>query len=142
MECIISTNSLHFRLCALYRPPVSKGNSFHIATFFEEWSSYLDEQALIPEEIILTGDLNFHLDDYTNADGQKFLETLEIHGLSQHVVGATHNRGHTLDVLITRNSSYILKGTPEIEDPCLFDSHGNQSGDHLAICTHLQTLKP
>ena len=61
---------------------MSKGNNFHIATFFEEWSSYLDKRALSPEEVILTGDLNFHLDDSTNVDSQKFLETLEVHGLS------------------------------------------------------------
>lgn len=116
-------------------------NAFRNATFFEEWSSYLDEQAIIPAEIILTGDLNFHLDDPNNIDSRRFLETLEVHGLCQRVVGATHNRGHTLDVLITRQSSRIFDGSPTIEDPSLFDSKGNSSGDHLAICAYLNILK-
>ena len=35
-------------------------------------------------------------------------ETLSDHGLVQHVQGATHNKGHTLDVVITRDNSTIM----------------------------------
>jgi hypothetical protein len=31
-------------------------------TFFEEWSEFLDRLVVIPDELLITGDLNFHLD--------------------------------------------------------------------------------
>ncbi|KAK6167120.1 hypothetical protein SNE40_021219 [Patella caerulea] len=72
----------------------------------------------ISDDIILTGDLNFHLDDKFDCDARKFTETLTDHGLVQHVVGATHVRGHTLDVIITREDSSILIGVPSVEVHC------------------------
>jgi hypothetical protein len=39
---------------------------------------------------------------------RKLIETLQDHGLQQHVIGSTHVRGHTLDVVITRENSVIL----------------------------------
>jgi hypothetical protein len=54
-------------------------------------------------ELLITGDLNFHLDNVNLSDTRKFDETLSDHGLVQHVQGATHNKGHTLDVVITRD---------------------------------------
>ena len=55
------------------------------------------------------------------------------HCLIQHVTGATHTRGHTLDVLITRDISCIIHGMPSIVNPCLYDIKGNRSGDPLGI---------
>jgi hypothetical protein len=46
--------------------------------------------------MLITGDLNFHLDNVNLSDTRKFDETLSDHGLVQHVQGATHNKGHTL----------------------------------------------
>ena len=40
-------------------------------------------------------------------------------GLSQVVVGPTHNRGHTLDLVITRNNFPIE--TPTVDPPLLSD---------------------
>ena len=96
----------------------------------------------IPEEIIITGDLNFHLDNKSDCDGRKFIEMLNDRGLVQHVIGATHVSGHTLDVIISRDNSPILIGTPSIEDSHICDDKGVVSLDHLAVLWRLNILKP
>ena len=103
---------------------------------------FLDYTMDIPEEIIITGDLNFHLDNKSDCDGRKFIEMLNDRGLVQHVIGATHVSGHTLDVIISRDNSPILIGTPSIEDSHICDDKGVVSLDHLAVLWRLNILKP
>jgi hypothetical protein len=87
----------------------------------------------IPEDIIITCDLNFHLDNKSDCDGCKFIEMLGDRGVVQHVIGATHVSGHTLDVIISRDNSHIIIGTPSIEDSHICDDKGVASLDHLAV---------
>ncbi|CAG2217672.1 unnamed protein product [Mytilus edulis] len=96
----------------------------------------------ISDDIILTGDLNFHLDDKFDCDARKFTETLSDRGLVQHVVGATHVRGHTLDVIITREDSSIVIGIPSIEELHLCNDKGVPSLDHFAVHCSLNVNKP
>lgn len=142
LTCSICPGDVQIRLCIIYRPPPSKRNGFRNNVFFEEWSNYLDHQVVIPQEIIITGDLNFHLDDPMNADARQFSELLDARGLVQHVTEATHVHGHTLDVVITRENSSVIAGVPSVVDPCLSDAKGNPSGDHLAVHTALSCGKP
>ena len=100
-------------------------------------TDFLDYVVVIPEEVVITGDLNFHIDDPRDTDAQKFLQILSEHGLLQHVSGPTHVHGHTLDVLITRENSSLLLGLPSIRDPCIC----NPSSDHFAVFTPLNAAK-
>ena len=50
---------------------------------------FLDYTVNSSEEIIITGDFNFHIDVINYHDGRRFLETIYNRGLEQHVVGAT-----------------------------------------------------
>ena len=63
------------------------------------------------------------------------------YGLVQHVTGSTHICSHTLDVIITRESSSIIKESPSIVDQCMYDSRGKDSGDHFAIQVTLDCVK-
>ena len=103
---------------------------------------YLDPFAIITNNVIITGDLNFHLDNVNDADAVRFNGTLEAHGLVQHVVGPTHKKGHTLDVVITQDISSLLIGMPTVSEPCLGDTKGNPSGDQLAVCFRINLTKP
>ena len=94
-----------------------------------------------PHELIITGDFNFHLDDPNDSNSRTFLEILDEHSLSQHVVGATHVRGHTLDVVIARESSQLLHDRPFIFDPILCNDKGDLVRDHMAIRSNLRILK-
>ena len=103
---------------------------------------YLGRLAVITNDVIITGDLNFHLDNVNDADAVRFNGTLDAHGLVQHVVGPTHKKGHTLDVVITRDISSLLIGMPTVSEPCLGYTKGNPSGDHMAVCFRINLTKP
>jgi hypothetical protein len=53
---------------------------------------------------LFLGDFNFHVDDLSNPHANKFKDTLQLFGLTQHVNLPTHTAGHTLDLVITRNN--------------------------------------
>ena len=53
--------------------------------------------------------------------------------MKQLVIEATHSKGHILDVVIVRDNTCIAHALPKVYDPCLCNTHGNSSGDHLAI---------
>ena len=142
MDSMVVSIDVNVRLCILYCPPPSKRNCFKNSVFFDEWSLYLDRLAVITNDVIITGDLNFYLDNVNDADAVRFNGTLEAHGLVQHVVGPTHKKGHTLDVVITRDISSLLIGMPTVSEPCLGDTKGNPSGDHLALCFRINLTKP
>lgn len=144
LDCIISKNSKSsgVRMCTVYRPPPSYQNQLTTTSFLEEWSQYLDRLATSPEPIIITGDFNVHMDDKQNADAAKFNSLLEPHGLSQHIHEPTHTRGHTLDLVITRDSDAVLLSCPNVFDPHLFNQYGEPAGDHLALAFHINTAKP
>jgi hypothetical protein len=94
------------------------------------------------EELLITGDLNFHLDKPTDPSSQKFISILHEHGLTQHVNEPTHAHGHILDVVITRDNSSILQSSPSIDENYLSDSKGISSVDHKGISTLLHISKP
>lgn len=137
LKCSVNIGIKHICLCVIYRPPSSMANCFTNIIVH-----YLDNLAIIPEELVIIGDLNFHIDNLNNSEGNKFTLTLEEHGFLQHAVGATHTKGHTFDVLITRNTSSVLKGVSTIQNPVLCDKNGNVAGDHFAVHAHLRVAKP
>ncbi len=94
------------RLGIVYRPPPSKDNKLKTSTFFEEWSVFLEKYATCTtfSDMIIMGDVIFHLDTICNSDTRRFNDILEAHGLKQHVKEPTHLRGHTFDVVITSKS--------------------------------------
>ena len=102
----------------------------------------MDFVVVIPEEVVFTGDLNFHIDDPRDTDAQNLLQILSEHGLLQHASDPTHVHEHTLDVLITRENTSLLLGLPLIRDPSICDNKGNPSSDHFAVFTRLNTAKP
>ena len=97
---------------------------------------------MIDDDIVTTGDLNFHLDIVSDHDARHFSETLADHDMTQLVTDASHSKGHLLDVFIVRNHSAIITTPPSVYDPCLCDTHGNPSGDHTAIKLCANARKP
>ena len=61
------------------------------------------------------GDLNLHLDITTNPHTRQFTNLLACSGLKQHVNDPTHINGHTLDILITRDSSDVVSNVGVID---------------------------
>ena len=86
----------------IYRP----GSSPASECFFDELSDVL-ERVSTYVNLIIIGDINLHLDSTTDALTEKFLRLLAVYNLRQHVSEPTHQHGHTLDVIITRDEQKI-----------------------------------
>lgn len=54
------------------------------------------------DRIILLGDFNCHINNTADLYAMEFLDLLASFGLVQHVKGATHNHGNTLDLVFTK----------------------------------------
>ncbi|XP_076607632.1 uncharacterized protein LOC143333471 [Chaetodon auriga] len=84
----------------LYRRPGDNRGRFR--PFLNEFEELLDEVFKKYNSIIVTGDFNIWV-DYTKNSSLEFEFLLLLRNLRQHVCEATHERGHTLDLVITRN---------------------------------------
>ncbi|KAL9957977.1 hypothetical protein ACROYT_G034937 [Oculina patagonica] len=104
-----------------------------MTTFFTEFSDYLETIVLCKEQLVVVGDFNIHVDVPDDSDSTKFLDLLESFSLQQHVMGSTHIHGHTLDLVITRQSDQILRSTPRID---------RYFSDHASVLCHLHSIKP
>ncbi|KAF3700637.1 hypothetical protein EXN66_Car016324 [Channa argus] len=89
-------------------------------TFLDEFQDVLFEIFNLCDNIIVTGDFNIWVDDLRR--GERFRCLLQAYDLSQHVREPTHRRGHTLDLVITRN----------VKTSCLYVQNDGIS-DHYSI---------
>jgi hypothetical protein len=117
----------------VYRPPPSKKNGFTTKAFFTEWEKYLESHSLSSGKLLITGDLNFHIDSPSDKDAKRFLKILDSLGMTQHVNEPTHQQGHTLDVVISRDSDKLIRQVQVLNQ---------EISDHSAVCFNLCTEKP
>ena len=142
MDCNVTINGYSLRLAVIYRPPPTRENGFKTNDFLEqEWPVFLSRYTTIDKNILIVGDLNFHLDDPTNRDSARFASVLESCGLRQHVSEPTHVGGHTLDVVISRDTEDIVSNV-EVNDPGLSDNSGKVARDHLAVTFSVKAARP
>ena len=64
----------------------------------------------------------------------------DVHGLTQHVTSPTHQKRHTLDLVITRELSNLLSRSPIISG--VSDANSSSSLDHYAVLCHLTVNRP
>ena len=92
MDCNIKIKNYSLRLVVVYRPPPSKENGLKTSEFLnDDWPKFLAKYTVTDKNIIITGDLNFHLDNVTNHDTVKFTSVLQSCGMLQHVKGPTRS---------------------------------------------------
>ena len=92
-----------FIVVVVYRP----GSVRPCAQFLNEFGDLLDTLNLFSCPVYILGDLNIHFDDVTDPDTTSLQYLLTSHGLKQTVQRPTHNRGHTIDVIIIREDMNI-----------------------------------
>lgn len=114
MDCDLDTDDTTVRLAVVYRPPSSKQNGVNIPEFFKKWSTFLAGYATHDKEILIVADLSFHVDVKSDGDTQRFMDTIKACGL-QHIHEPTHALGHTLDVVISRDTSYIVSDVTDTD---------------------------
>lgn len=94
-------------IITVYRPPKSKYG------FLDEFSELLSKVSTNYDCIIISGDFDIHVDNKTDPDAQNFICLLEAFDFTQHVSGPTHNKGHTLDLVISKGLNITV--------PCVMD---------------------
>ena len=104
MSAVISNGTTSLEILVIYRPPGYQSFSL----FINEFSDLLDEKLYKLSPLVITGDLNIHLDNPSSQHTQNFNDLVNGHGLCQLVTTPTHDLGHILDVILVRNSDRLL----------------------------------
>src|SRR6218665_2012584 len=91
----------------IYRPPTSSNYSQKPSVFLYEFASLLSLAAPTPNEFVLVGDFNVHVDTPSDTFPSSFLNLLSSVNLVQHVNFPTHTENHTLDLLIISTASLL-----------------------------------
>ena len=102
MDLNILADKCLIHLILIYRPPPSNKNGNSVKMFMNEFSTFLESAIIAPGRLIILGDFNFHVENAERKDAQDFLSLIHSMGLVQHVRASTHDKGHTLDLVITR----------------------------------------
>ena len=79
----------------------------HVATFLEEFEELLEMHTTHNDDFIICGDINIHVET-NEPPSMKFHDLMDCFDLKQHIVGPTHIKGHTIDVVITRNKKSLV----------------------------------
>ena len=111
-EWLVNVGAMHFRVVVMYRPPYSAEHTVSTAVFIGEFADYLESVVMSSELLIISGDFNIHMDVSNNPDTIRFWDLLDSMGLVQHVKRPTHEKGHILDLIITRQCDNIVATEP------------------------------
>src|SRR6218665_3999823 len=86
-------------ILAAYRP----GSTSPSSLFFHEFAVLFEQFALYNAQLVITGDLNLHLEDPSLPASSEFHPIIDQFGLTQHVAEPTHKADGWLDVVLTRD---------------------------------------
>ena len=129
----LTTKSSVDTLCVIYRPPPSDANGFDSDVFLDEFSSFVANLSIWPGRLFMAGDFNYQVDNPACKKSMQFKRLVSALSLKQHVRGATQDRGHTLDLFITRQSDNVTVRPSVV--PAGFS-------DHSAVQLRLTLSKP
>ena len=133
IDVLVKCSNDFTRFVTIYRPPPSRKNGLNNKTFLDEFATLAEQLVVVPGNLLIVGDFNYHLDANSDTDAKRFNNILESFNLHQHVNVSTHKHGHTLDLVITRSDDDFVTGV-EIKDPLL--------SDHSAVHCKLRLKKP
>ena len=130
MELLLNVNSVKIRVITIYRPPPSEKKKYSMSSFYREFYELMAHYVLTTEDLIICGDLNFHVNNSSSEEAQKFMDILESFDLVQHIMEPTHRSGNALDLLITRTFTSLMHHDIDL-----------QMSDHNVIVGHLHLHK-
>ncbi len=126
MEIRVQDKRKKIRFVIIYRPESdTEKNPYTMTECYKEFTELFAYYKSLKEEVIFCGDYNFHMNKPDNNKAQKFKEILDTFELIQHINESTHNKGNTLDLIISNKDSSIISHQVDlmISDHCniLFD---------------------
>ena len=107
-NCTFGTNSRHFDYATVYRPPVSDKNRLSKSKFIDDFSDFLHQYGTVTTPLLVVGDFNIHVDNPQDPSVRNFSDLLASLNFHQHVNVPTHQSGHTLDLVISRNGDSLV----------------------------------
>ena len=104
----------------MYRPPSGTKLSGTDTEFYSDLDLLFTDASISAMPVVILGDFNVHFNDIEKST--KLRNILNDYDMQQHVVGSTHKRGNTLDLVITpKRDNFVLKTT--IHDYVLSDHY-------------------
>ena len=83
---------MNIDIVVFYRPPTLPQNGLTTTALLDEWSPFMSHLTIYKSELIAVGDVNIHLDNQTLHHTVECIQSLESHGLQQHMQVPTHLR--------------------------------------------------
>ncbi|XP_070549536.1 uncharacterized protein [Ptychodera flava] len=130
---MFKSSSQSLRVITIYRLLKSQKNNLTVNEFLAEFSTLLESAVPSPGHLVIAGDFNIHLDELNSPDTVKFMNLLHSMGLHQHILTPTHNKGHVLDLLITRSTDELVHSV---------DVSNFMNSDHSLIRFDLNLRRP
>ncbi|XP_072020366.1 uncharacterized protein [Amphiura filiformis] len=121
------------RLIVLYRPQKTECKQNTAPIFFREFPSFFEEIATTRNNLLITGDFNFHVNDPADREASLFLDLIDSAGLKQFVTVPTHIKGNTLDLIITRSTDNFVSNV---------SATNFLPSDHAAVLCSLDIVRP
>ena len=106
------------------------------ATFIDQFTNLLTTLQTKYNNIIILGDINMHMDDPNNQNACMLQDSINAFDLTQHIKIPTHNKGHTLDIIITTKSTGFNNVDEIIPGPYISDHR------LLILETTIDKIKP
>ena len=78
------------------------------SAFIDDLGDLLELTSAMNGKLVLLGDFNVHVDSGSDSEATDLQSLFDCFGLVQHVHGATHIEGHTLDLVVSRASDDIV----------------------------------
>ena len=104
-----------------------------MSDFFQEFSDFVSGISTNTGKLLIVGNMNFHMENLVDKDSRAFADILFCSGLTQHCVAATHDKGHCLDLVITKS---VEDMSPKIE------INSVSLSDHYPLLISLDIEKP
>lgn len=110
---LFETNFPATVLCAVvYRPPKYNKN------FIQDFAEFVAGIALKYDRFLIIGDFNIHVCCESKPLVKDFLSLIDSFNLTQSVTSPTHEKGHTLDLVLSYGLCITIS---EICDTCISD---------------------
>ena len=116
LEVVLRSKSELLRTFVIYRPPESSKNKSNKTDFLCEFSSLLEYTFTLPGFLLIIGDFNFDITNLQSHDSVKLIDLLDSRNLKQHVSHPTHDKGHTLDLVISRIQNELISNITTNEE--------------------------
>ncbi|KAF7238147.1 Sperm-associated antigen 17 [Varanus komodoensis] len=95
-------NVLQVRRLIQYEPVSDElRHKLQLSVKIPQTSLIVSDLVLKTPRMLVLGDFNFHAKTVLTGAAQDFMASMTAMGLSQHVIGPTHERGHTLDLVFS-----------------------------------------